>query len=367
MKIGIVTVYDSFVNYGSYLQAYGTKCFLEEQGHEVYFIRRMSDDAILERLNNIAKINHIVSDDQSLRFLRQLKRNFECKRELKYNIHRLEASKQDWNELRIIDKEEISSIGLDCIICGSDEIWNVHNKDVDIDFYTCGWVKGIPLIAYAISSGSAKAEELDEASKNSIRRFDKVFPRDENTQKLVENIGKSTEEIVCDPTILLGKKSFSRITSKTNKYGKYMLVYSYVYTKKQKKMLRQYAHEHGLKIITPCITADFADEIIFTSALEFPALIKNAECMFTATFHGAIFGLMFAKKLCCIPRVDKIKSLLAHCKSENLGINEDCIYEDLKERLETPINHDIIDVELEKLREKSKNKLVEAIERVLYE
>lgn len=367
MKIAIVTVYDSFVNYGSYLQAYGTKCFLEEQGHEVFFIRRMSDDAIFERLNSIAKINHRVSEGQSLRFLRQIKRNFEYKKELKYNRHRLEASKKDWKELKIIDKEELSSIGIDCVICGSDEIWNVHNKDVDMNFYTCGWIEGIPLIAYAISSGGAKAEELDETSKNSIMKFDKIFPRDENTEKLVRKIGKNTEGIVCDPTILLGKKSFSRIISKTNNYGKYMLVYSYVYTKKQKKMLRQYADERGLKIITPCITADFADEIIFTSALEFPELIKNAECMFTATFHGTIFGLMFANKLCCVPRVDKIKSLLVHCGAENLGIDEDCTYEDLKERMETPIDHNSIDIALEQLRKKSKDKLIEGIERVLYE
>ena len=367
MKIAIVTVYDSFVNYGSYLQAYGTKCFLEEQGHEVFFIRRMSDDAIFERLNNIARINHTVPKGKSLRLLRQLKKNFECRKELKYNSLRLEASKQDWKELKIIDKEDLLSIGIDCVICGSDEIWNVHNKDVDLNFYTCGWIKGIPLIAYAISSGGAKSDELGEISKNSIMKFDKIFPRDENTERLVREIGKETEEIVCDPTILLGKKSFSKIANKINKYGKYMLVYSYVYTKKQKKMLRRYADERGLKIITPCITADFADEIIFTSALEFPALIKNAECMFTATFHGTIFGLMFANKFCCIPRVDKIKSLLIHCKSEKFGVDEDCTYEEMKERLEMPIDHNFIDTALDELREKSKNKLVDALERITYE
>ena len=65
--------------------------------------------------------------------------------------------------------------------------------------------------------------------------------------------------------------------------------------------------------------------------------------------------------------MDKIKSLLVHCGAENLGIDEDCTYEDLKERMETPIDHNSIDIALEQLRKKSKDKLIEGIERVLYE
>ena len=37
MKIGIVTVYDG-LNYGSFLQAYAMKRFLEDKGHEVLFM-----------------------------------------------------------------------------------------------------------------------------------------------------------------------------------------------------------------------------------------------------------------------------------------------------------------------------------------
>lgn len=36
MKIAIVTVYDSVVNFGSFLQAYAMSKVLESRGHEVF-------------------------------------------------------------------------------------------------------------------------------------------------------------------------------------------------------------------------------------------------------------------------------------------------------------------------------------------
>ena len=56
MKIAIVTVYDSVVNFGSFLQAYAMSKVLESRGHEVFFVRRMPNDEILKRFNRLAKI-----------------------------------------------------------------------------------------------------------------------------------------------------------------------------------------------------------------------------------------------------------------------------------------------------------------------
>lgn len=61
MKIAIVTVYDSVVNFGSFLQAYAMSKVLESRGHEVFFVRRMPNDEILKRFNRLAKIQNSVS------------------------------------------------------------------------------------------------------------------------------------------------------------------------------------------------------------------------------------------------------------------------------------------------------------------
>ena len=39
MNIGIITVYESIDNYGSYLQAYALKRYLEQLGHTVFLLK----------------------------------------------------------------------------------------------------------------------------------------------------------------------------------------------------------------------------------------------------------------------------------------------------------------------------------------
>ena len=43
MKIAVVTVYDG-LNFGSFLQAYAMQAYLKEQGHQVYFVQRMTEE-----------------------------------------------------------------------------------------------------------------------------------------------------------------------------------------------------------------------------------------------------------------------------------------------------------------------------------
>ena len=45
--------------------------------------------------------------------------------------------KNDWEEFQFIDPTEIDKKKINLLICGSDEIWNIHNKDVDFNFYSC--------------------------------------------------------------------------------------------------------------------------------------------------------------------------------------------------------------------------------------
>lgn len=363
MKIAIVTVYDSFINYGSFLQAFGMKSIFEEYGHEVFFIRRMSDEKVLNRLNNIAWDNFAVKKNKNLRLLREINHVYKYIRECYLNKKRFNISKRnDWDKINIIDYNECEKYGIDCIICGSDEIWNVHNKDVDMNFYTCGWNKSIPMYAVAISSGVTKESELSNNDRENIKAFKEIYPRDEMTFELCNALDCSTNPVICDPTIMAGKAYFDKFETSYKPKQKYMLVYSYVFSKKQKEILKKYASENGLKLISACIYADFVDEVVYTSALEFPALVKNAECMYTATFHGTIFGLMFAKRLCCIPRLSKIQSLLNRCGANVYTASEESDYRSVKAVLDKKLDHNLIDKSLENIKEETIDIIKELLE-----
>ena len=366
MKIAIVTVYDSVVNFGSFLQAYAMSKVLESRGHEVFFVRRMPNDEILKRFNRLAKIQNSVSSKKGIKakFLSQ-RSKYVIQREMDANKNRYKCSLSDWKSIKIIDPAEIEDCGIQLVICGSDEIWNIHNKDIDLDFYSCGWVKHIPKLAYAISSGNSKTSEYlnDPEFFNAVGDFCKILPRDQMTQSMISDITNVNESIVCDPTLLLGQDGFT-LTNKGKEFGKYILVYSYFLTRKEKKFIKKYARNNGLKIISPCIYSSIADEVVYTSALDFPSLVFNAECVYTTTFHGTIFSLMFAKRFCALSRLPKVANLLEQLETYDHELNLDFSYDDFCAVLNKFADRSVIGDGLNRLKSTSEDILWKAIEEI---
>ena len=366
MKIAIVTVYDSVVNFGSFLQAYAMSKVLESRGHEVFFVRRMPNDEILKRFNRLAKIQNSVSSKKGIKakFLSQ-RSKYVIQREMDANKNRYKCSLSDWKSIKIIDPAEIEDCGIQLVICGSDEIWNINNKDIDLDFYSCGWVKHIPKLAYAISSGNSKTSEYlnDPEFFNAVGDFCKILPRDQMTQSMISDITNVKESIVCDPTLLLGQDGFT-LTNKGKEFGKYILVYSYFLTRKEKKFIKKYARNNGLKIISPCIYSSIADEVVYTSALDFPSLVFNAECVYTTTFHGTIFSLMFAKRFCALSRLPKVANLLEQLETYDHELNLDFSYDDFCAVLNKFADRSVIGDGLNRLKSTSEDILWKAIEEI---
>lgn len=365
MRIAIVTVYDSIVNYGSYLQAFALNQVLNKLGHEVYFVRRMSDEDILNRFNTLCVEQNKVPANKKLRVLRQLRRNRFIRVEQRANQSRFKLFQRDWKEFKFINPEELEKMGVDLLICGSDEIWNIHNKDVDFHFYSCIWERNIPKLAYAISSGNTKIDELTgiKNSLEAIGDFNVILPRDEETQKLIKEITAVTQPQVCDPTILWGYNNYS-ISNKGQEFGKYLLVYSYYFTPREKEFILKYAKTHGLKIVSPCIHTDFADENVYVSSLEFPSLIRNAECVFSTTFHGTIFSLMFAKRFCCSPRLPKVTNLLERCKAFDYSLKDTDSYEQFEQILNRDMEHARIHEAMDEMKVFSEKMLIDSIENI---
>lgn len=279
--------------------------------------------------------------------------------------NRYKCSLSDWKSIKIIDPAEIEDCGIQLVICGSDEIWNIHNKDIDLDFYSCGWVKHIPKLAYAISSGNSKTSEYlnDPEFFNAVGDFCKILPRDQMTQSMISDITNVKESIVCDPTLLLGQDGFT-LTNKGKEFGKYILVYSYFLTRKEKKFIKKYARNNGLKIISPCIYSSIADEVVYTSALDFPSLVFNAECVYTTTFHGTIFSLMFAKRFCALSRLPKVANLLEQLETYDHELNLDFSYDDFCAVLNKFADRSVIGDGLNRLKSTSEDILWKAIEEI---
>ncbi len=339
MKIGIVTIYESITNLGSFLQAFALKSFLESKGHEVYFIQ--NKPTLKTGLKCVLKLNP--------------------KREFFLRIIKTLKFFEDTKKLKLVAKNDLSQKDFDVLIYGSDEIWNLENK-----YFADGlfWGEGadtINKIAYAISIGALE----DETAKNytsltdNIKDFNNIFSRDERTVQFVENITSQKTPLVCDPTILLPLNDYIKPIKLPKE--KYLLVYTYGVDKNMQDRIINFARKHNLKIVSPCFWHIWADKIIECSALQFSSLIAGAEYVFTSTFHGAIFTMLNHKKCCILPVREKVSYVVKQFDMQEHLINPNITDEQFEEVITREFNSELFEKKITLWREKSQNMLLEAL------
>lgn len=305
MKINIVTVYDAMNNLGSYLQAYALKCFLENAGHEVTFVKNVSLLSSVKKC--ILKINP--------------------KREFFLRFSKCHKFVKALSKLKQCNKSNICD-SCDCIIYGSDEIWNMDNPYfADKFFFGTDIKKDKKKIGYALSIGEMEqktlVDNLDLAK--GIYDFDAIFVRDEHTKNVLEDVLDKKLEYTCDPTLLV---PLDNLTKKIKlPKNKYILVYTYGVDKPIEDVIVKFARENDLQIVSPCFWHPWTDKTIECEPLQFSELIKHAEYVFTTTFHGAIFTMLNHKKCCILPIRNKVADVVERLGCEQRLISKDCTYD----------------------------------------
>lgn len=338
MKIKIVTIYNAMNNLGSYLQAYALKSFLEENGHSVIFVKNIPLIKFIKKC--ILKLNP--KHEFLLRFKKCI-----C---IVKAINRLEKC----SKLNIEDN-------CDCIIYGSDEIWNMDNPYFKDKFFFGTDVKNTKKIAYAMSIGAMEHNTLIDNMKiaKGIYSFDKIFIRDAHTKEVLESILEKELNYACDPTLLVPLNKLEKKIKIPKQ--KYMLIYTYGVDKHMEDIIVKFARENKLKIISPCFWHIWCDKIIQCEPLQFSELIKNAEYVFTSTFHGAIFTMLNHKKCCILPIRKKVEDVVIRLGCDNKLISDDCTYEEFCDIINKPFPIEEFNTRLNKYRNESAKLLLEAL------
>lgn len=331
MKIAIVTVYHPVTNLGSFLQAYALYIYLTGKGHEVSFVQtvpnlkssiKMPWRLIPKRgmVNRVLKMYHSYSDIMKLPF------------------------------------RDIWQSGIqrpDCMIYGSDEIWNVCNPFFLRPVFWRNLPEEPSRITYAISVGHACVEDFKSYPEtiSAIKDFDAILSRDKHTTEILQNFVKTEIQNVVDPTLLIPSEYLQRPIKLPSK--KYILVYTYGIDQHMIELLKNFARNNGLKIVSPCFYHTWSDMNIECSALQFGSLIQGAEYVFTTTFHGAIFSLLNHSRCAIMPMRPKVGDICKQLKSESRLLSLEPTYTELEKVLNSPLNKTEFDDNLTALRMES--------------
>ena len=350
MKVGIVTVYDS-QNIGSFLQAFALQEFVRSNGDEPFVIQTRSEktakNIFLGRDRDTLKKNPKLM----LRYTRNylFRHDQITQRELKF-----ENYKKDWKRLNIVSVEKANELGLDLVLFGSDEIWNVNVPAFEKEIMYGGGINARIKAGYAVSAGHAVAKDFKSfpGLVRQISGLDSILVRDDHTAELLKSFGLSADGKVFDPTLQI------RLTDCLgNGFNipdeNYILIYSYLVPEEIRGCIRKFAEEKGLKTVAVSLYHDWCDEYINCSPLEIGAVFTKAKYVYTSTFHGTILSLLYHKQVAAAGEKKKVVELLTALGMEELLIDKSCTPEGFSEKLGKKPDYEALERRLSRIREES--------------
>lgn len=298
MRIGLITLYRGY-NYGSSLQAYALKTYIERLGYHT--------DIIWERQG--AQAGRDIRMDKILRmFTRSIFRPNLLKETLKGylgNFHNAPSDEIKQKYLNFTNqqlhvhaltnkqlKEYANSATTLAVVCGSDQIWKVNAANVD-PLYYLQFVPKNKRVAYAPSFGGASVPNYNKKIIASyLKSIPNITVREKSGINIVQQLTGRRVKSALDPTLLIDWHEFIKPEN-----DKYILMYFLDEPSKSllKRIVRN-ARSKKMKVFAiPHKFDEYNDypEIQLKSVgpAEFPSIIANAQCIYTDSFHGTAFSV----------------------------------------------------------------------------
>ncbi len=352
MKIGILT-HQYISNYGAFLQAWALRQAIAELFPE--------DD--VQIINYINPKHFIINAGGWFRFYKDRETLKEWVRKIRLPFVFAKARKRDMVlSARCFNAQQINSLGFDCIIVGSDEVWNYKDTKGNAELKFGVGLTCKNLIAYAPSVGKAASEEaVPQYVIDGIKKFKNISARDDLTERLVRQVTNTAPVRVLDPTFLA---EFPRADLRSIKKPYLLFYYCEKLPQNILNQIFSYARDHGLAVYGAgeC-DKRYSSITVDLTPFEWVEMFRNAEFVFTGTFHGAVFSILnrrqFKVYLTNESRIKKVTALLNELGISNRVIGQDFKFDLDSMRLE--INYDDINSIIVKKRQISKQYLKDAI------
>lgn len=364
MKIAVITFSDFNTNYGSILQSFAIKTFLESLGHEITFIRYREFNKIRGGSSIKGRIRKIL-----LRTYFWFYRKRASERKINFQKFICNFIPHTRLYLSEEDLENNLPTQFDAYICGSDQIWNIPvlgglRVPYFLKFAPVGKLK----IAYAPSMGEYKPEEAQlNQITDLLKNFTAISTREKGTTHIISKLTKLNVQTVVDPTLLLSSDEwlkylpFAKVPS--GDYGVCYFVRRDSFCNTLVEKLRRKYKIPIYNVSDNLINVPGTDNSFVTCGpATFVRLIAGAKFCVGTSFHLAAFSVIF-NKYCLISKTkhnsDRIVNLFELVNRERYCIdssNKDwTILEDLDVSLDYMRLHKNIDKSKQFLRNSLNN------------
>jgi polysaccharide pyruvyl transferase WcaK-like protein len=369
MKIGILTqpLHD---NYGGLLQAYALKEILEQFLHEVIIINRQSKTSRLRALASIVKslvIGRPIKIDPKLKLT-------SAQKQILSRNTTLFRKKYIPNLSHLITKDremlELNDMDFDAYVVGSDQCWRpLYSSKISnyfLDFAENE--KNIKRIAYAASFGVSDWEFNEEDTKRCAelaKKFDAISVREDSGVELVKKHLRVNAVHLVDPTMLLPKEQYVKLTKseKQTKSEGDLKIYVLDKTSEKQAFIDSIEEKLGLKqfevLPEKRLGIDKVEDIedfVFPNPAKWLRGFQDAKFVVTDSFHGTVFSILFKVPFIALGNKNRgmarFESLLKTFNLEDRLVLESSSF-NVDNMVKNDINWDSVHAILEKEKEKA--------------
>ncbi|MBQ6350674.1 MAG: polysaccharide pyruvyl transferase family protein [Methanobrevibacter sp.] len=302
MKVGLLTSHAS-MNYGGLLQAYalqqtiislGFDCEIINYKPHVHDLRKHPIQFLTQRKDFIRKGFLGITNYSALK-----------SRIEKFDSFRRSYFKLGSEHTVTLDLLPEEAKRYDCLCVGSDQLWNLNQKDNENRVYMLDFPYEGKKISYAISFGDGlnKKRESIIDSLPLIQQFSAVSVREKEGLDFLLKNGIDAS-LVLDPTLMVNTEFWNRFKRKKQQIeGEYILIYGFenAYQKYDDLVFsgKRLSKKLGLPVINPILTPGLSyagfRNFYECGPVEFLNLVDHASFIVTNSFHGSIFSLLFSR------------------------------------------------------------------------
>lgn len=313
MKLGINTNID-YSNYGNRLQNYALQIVLESMGNEVITIKNYTNKPV----SKIRKIKNSVENGTLIKkIFKKINLKINSSRTSNSDVIRrkkfLQFTKKYINESSFVLDENTKDFSfdqqIDCYIIGSDQVWN-YNFGSRFSTYDFVEYSNKPKISYAASFGvESIPESYFKFYRNGLLGIDYISVRELEGKKLVKDISGRDSTVVLDPTLLISRDDWLKIVPKRFEIKEnYVLTYFLgTLSAEDEAYIKRFADLRNLKTIN--LGNSKYKELWESDPSDFVGLFSQADAIFTDSFHGSVFSIVFNKYFEVFVRNDAVQSM----------------------------------------------------------
>lgn len=376
MRIGIITYWQSYDNYGQLLQCFALQKYLMNLGYDVFLIRydfanRKLPSNKWKRLAKIALVYPVIKRI----FQYKLRQTRACQMEDLKEKNRLRKF-DDFRKSFVVSSdlvyhsiEELQNNPpkADAYITGSDQVWsqllNIKENEV---FYLNFGKTDILRLSYAASfSMDEYPKPLWGKLHDNLQRLNAVSVREQVGVDICKKVGVNAT-LVVDPTLLLDCSIYRKLSVKKH-IEKYVYIYSLNIASSAEinypEILR-FANKSGAKVIAtpasgclPGLELFESAEYDYATIPNWIANIDNSVLTVTTSFHGIVFCLLLHTPFVYVPlrgnlskMNNRATNLLGRVGLENRILKDSRSFDEISQ---TNVNWEQVDEKLYSIRQNS--------------